>query len=90
MALPDSFQRCGARFVSQGFSDAFMLRLLEALAIAVAATAVFAGVVVGVATRLADWREPEGEAEFEEVVMRSERRMRCAAQPSRGFGMIPV
>jgi predicted Zn-dependent protease with MMP-like domain len=59
--------------MSQGFSDSFALRLLEALAIGVAATAVFAGLIVGVATRLADWREPEGEAEFEQVVMRSER-----------------
>ena len=59
--------------VGEGFSASFPLRLLEALAIAVAATAIFAGLVVGVATRLADWREPEGEAEFEQVVMRSER-----------------
>ena len=59
--------------MSQGFSDSFALRLLEALAIGVAATAAFAGLIVGVATRLADWREPEGEAEFEQVVMRSER-----------------
>jgi predicted Zn-dependent protease with MMP-like domain len=59
--------------MSEGFSDSFALRLLEALAMGVAATAVFAGLIVGVATRLADWREPEGEAEFEQVVMRSER-----------------
>src|SRR3954451_3470692 len=59
--------------VSDGFSTSFPMRLMEAGAIAVAATAVFAGVVVGIATRLADWREPEGEAEFEQVVERSER-----------------
>jgi predicted Zn-dependent protease with MMP-like domain len=70
----------------QGFSTSFPMRLLEALAIAVAATAVFAGIVVGVSTRLADWREPEGEAEFEQVVMRSERLAAegLAAEPDEG------
>jgi predicted Zn-dependent protease with MMP-like domain len=72
--------------VSEGFSDQFAMRLLEALAIGVAATAVFAGLVVGVSTRLADWRDPEGEAEFEEVVMRSERLAAegLAAEPDEG------
>jgi predicted Zn-dependent protease with MMP-like domain len=72
--------------VGQGFSTSFPMRLLEALAIAVAATAVFAGIVVGVSTRLADWREPEGEAEFEQVVMRSERLAAegLAAEPDEG------
>jgi predicted Zn-dependent protease with MMP-like domain len=59
--------------VMQGFSQSFPLRLLEAGAVGVAATAVFGGIIVGVMSRLADWREPEGEAEFEQVVLRSER-----------------
>jgi len=68
---------------TDGFSTSFPMRLIEALAIAAAATAVFAGLVVAVATRLADWREPEGEAEFEQVVVRSERLARegLAAEP---------
>src|SRR4051812_42956296 len=72
--------------IGQGFSTSFPLRLLEALAIAVAATAAFAGLVVGVSTHLADWREPEGEAEFEKVVMRSERLAAegLAAEPDEG------
>jgi predicted Zn-dependent protease with MMP-like domain len=57
----------------QGFSESFPLRLLEAGAVAVAATAIFGGIIVGVMSWLADWREPEGEAEFEEVVLRTER-----------------
>src|SRR3954466_3419754 len=77
--------------VGQGFSESFPLRLLGALAIAVAATAVFAGLVVGVSTRLADWREPEGEAEFEQVVMRSERLAAegLAAEPDEGEFLEP-
>jgi len=77
--------------LGQGFSTSFPLRLLEALAIAIAATAIFAGVVVGVATRLADWREPEGEAEFEQVVRRSERLAAegLAAEPDEGDFLEP-
>src|SRR3954452_1392724 len=59
--------------MGEGFSSSFPLRLMEAVAMDVAAVAGIAGLVVGVSTRLADWREPEGEAEFEQVVMRSER-----------------
>jgi predicted Zn-dependent protease with MMP-like domain len=68
---------------ADGFSTSFPLRLVEAIAIAGAATALFAGLVVAVASRLADWREPEGEAEFEQVVVRSERLARegLAADP---------
>src|SRR3954447_9678249 len=75
----------------EGVSDSFALRVLEALAIAVAATAVFAGLVVGVSTRLADWRQPEGEAEFEQVVMRSERLAAegLAAEPDEGEFLEP-
>jgi predicted Zn-dependent protease with MMP-like domain len=57
----------------QGFSESFALRLLQAAAVAVSATAVFGGLIVLVMSRLADWREPEGEAEFEQIVRRSER-----------------
>src|SRR4051812_37739397 len=66
-----------------GFSPSFPLRLLESAAIAVAATALFGLLIVGVMGRLADYREPEGEAEFEQVVRRSERlaRQGVAADP---------
>ena len=67
----------------QGFSPAFPMRLVEALGIAIVATAAFAGLVVAVASRLADWREPASEVEFEQVVRRSERLARdgLAAEP---------
>src|SRR3954454_6413053 len=69
--------------VGEGFSTSFPLRLLEAVGIAVVATAAFGALVVLVATRLADWRDPESEAEFEQVVRRSERLARdgVAADP---------
>jgi len=67
----------------EGFSPAFPLRLAEAIAIAVVATVAFGTLVVLVATRLADWRDPASEADFERVVRRSERLARdgLAAEP---------
>jgi predicted Zn-dependent protease with MMP-like domain len=72
--------------VGQGFSAAFPVRLVEAAAIAVVATVAFGAVVVLVASRLADWRDPESEADFERLVRRSERLARegLAAEPEEG------
>jgi len=72
--------------VGEGFSPSFPLRLVEAAGIAVVATAAFGALVVLVASRLADWREPASEAEFERVVQRSERLARdgVAADPEEG------
>src|SRR5947208_6047717 len=69
--------------LGEGFSAAFPLRLTEAVAIAVVATVAFGALVVLVASRLADWRDPASEAEFEQVVRRSERLARdgLAADP---------
>jgi predicted Zn-dependent protease with MMP-like domain len=69
--------------VGEGFSAAFPIRLAEAAAIAIVATVAFGAVVVLVASRLADWRDPESEVEFERLVRRSERLARegLAADP---------
>ena len=69
--------------VGEGFSSAFPVRLLEAIAIAVVATVAFGALIVLVATRLADWRDPASEADFERLVRRSERLARegLAADP---------
>jgi predicted Zn-dependent protease with MMP-like domain len=69
--------------VGEGFSTSFPLRLVEAAGIVVVAIVAFAGLVVAVASRLADWREPTSEEEFEKVVRRSERLARegLAAEP---------
>jgi predicted Zn-dependent protease with MMP-like domain len=69
--------------VGQGFSSSFPLRLIEAAGMFVVASALFGVLVVAVASRLADWREPASEADFERVVRRTERLARdgVAAEP---------
>ncbi|UGS34894.1 metallopeptidase family protein [Capillimicrobium parvum] len=59
--------------LAQGMSPSLPIRLLEAAGIAVVAIAVLGGVVTFVMGRLADWQNPQSEAEFEQVVRRSER-----------------
>jgi predicted Zn-dependent protease with MMP-like domain len=67
----------------QGFSSSFPLKLLETLAVVVLGLAVLGGLAMVALFRLADWREPESEADFERVVLRSERLARegLAAEP---------
>jgi predicted Zn-dependent protease with MMP-like domain len=59
--------------VAQGFSSIGPVRALEDIALGVIAVAVLMGSVAFVAVHLADWREPESESEFEELVRHSER-----------------
>jgi predicted Zn-dependent protease with MMP-like domain len=56
-----------------GFSVSYPLRLLQKLAVTGAAVIVLGGIVVAIATRLAGWRQPATEAEFDALVERSER-----------------
>jgi predicted Zn-dependent protease with MMP-like domain len=72
--------------VGEGFSTSFLIRLAEAMAVAVVGTVAFGALVVLVASRLADWRDPASEEEFEQVVRRSERLARegLAADPDEG------
>jgi predicted Zn-dependent protease with MMP-like domain len=69
-----------------GLSASFPLRIVQTLAIAALAIAVLGGIVGGVTGRLADYRDPEDEAEFERLVQRSERLARedLAAEPDEG------
>ena len=69
--------------LAQGLSPSLPIRLLEAAGIAVVAIAVLGAVVTVVLGRLADWQNPASEAEFEQVVRRSERLARegLAAEP---------
>jgi predicted Zn-dependent protease with MMP-like domain len=69
--------------LAQGMSASLPLRLLQAAGIAVVAIAILGGVVTFVMGRLADWQNPESEAEVEQVVRRSERLARdgLAAEP---------
>lgn len=58
--------------VGQGLSTVGLLRALEEIVLALAGLAVLAGVAALVAVKLADWRNPESESDFEELVRHSE------------------
>jgi predicted Zn-dependent protease with MMP-like domain len=55
-----------------GFSDYFPLRLLQGLAVFAAGAVILGGAVVFALVRLAGWREPESEEDFEAIVVRAE------------------
>jgi predicted Zn-dependent protease with MMP-like domain len=59
--------------VGQGFSSIGVVRALEDVALGVIVAIVLMGSVAFVAVRLAGWRNPESESEFEEIVRYSER-----------------
>jgi len=56
-----------------GFSDSWIVRLLQGIAVFGLGTVIVGGAVTFALIRLADWRDPESEAEFEALVQRSER-----------------
>jgi predicted Zn-dependent protease with MMP-like domain len=57
----------------QGFSANGLVRAVETIAVVVTVFSVIGGLFVAIGLRMADWRDPEDEEEFEEVVKRSER-----------------
>jgi predicted Zn-dependent protease with MMP-like domain len=69
--------------VGQGFSTVGAVRVVEDVALGVVLMAVVVGCAAFVAVRLADWRDPESEREFEKLVVRSEELARegLAADP---------
>jgi predicted Zn-dependent protease with MMP-like domain len=58
--------------VGQGFSTIGAVRALEDIAFGVIAAAALMGGAAFVAVRLANWRDPESEVEFDELIRRSE------------------
>jgi predicted Zn-dependent protease with MMP-like domain len=62
----------GAVSVVTGFSDSPPVRLLQGIAIFGAGVAIIGSVVVLTMTRMADWRDPASEEEFEAIVQRAE------------------
>ncbi len=56
-----------------GFSDSFPVRLIQGLAVFAAGAVIIGGTVVLVLIRLANWRDPESEEDFEALVQRAER-----------------
>src|SRR5579862_9415215 len=58
--------------VGQGFSSIGVVRALEDIALGVIVAAALMGSVAFVAVRMAGWRNPESESEFDEIVRHSE------------------
>jgi predicted Zn-dependent protease with MMP-like domain len=69
--------------VAQGFSTVGAVRALEDIALGLIAAAVLMGAAAFVAVRLAGWRDPESETEFDELIRHSEELARegLAADP---------
>jgi predicted Zn-dependent protease with MMP-like domain len=69
--------------VLDGFHDSYPLRLLETLALVIVGGAVIGGGMMAIGLRMADWRDPESEREFDRIVERSERLARdgTSAEP---------
>jgi predicted Zn-dependent protease with MMP-like domain len=69
--------------VGQGFSTIGAVRALEDVVLGVIVATALMGAVALVAVRLAGWRDPESETEFDEIVRQSERLARegLAANP---------
>jgi predicted Zn-dependent protease with MMP-like domain len=62
----------GAVSLIAGFSDSFPLRVLQGLAVFGAGAVIVGGAVLLVMIRLAGWRDPESEEDFEALVQRAE------------------
>jgi predicted Zn-dependent protease with MMP-like domain len=69
--------------VGQGFSSIGAVRAVEDIALGVVAAAALMGVAAFVAVRMAGWRDPESESEFDAIVRHAERLARegLAATP---------
>jgi predicted Zn-dependent protease with MMP-like domain len=72
--------------LQNGFSTIGMLRFVEVIGVLIVAAAALLGAMAIVGVRLAGWKEPESEEEFERVVLRAERLARegTAAEPTEG------
>jgi predicted Zn-dependent protease with MMP-like domain len=62
--------------IGQGFSSVGAVRALEDVALGVIVAAVLMGAVAFVAVRMAGWRDPESETEFDEIIRHSEQLVR--------------
>jgi predicted Zn-dependent protease with MMP-like domain len=58
--------------VGAGFSSDGAVRTVEDLALGIAAIAILTAIAATIAVRLAGWRNPESEEDFEEIVRRAE------------------
>ena len=58
--------------VALGYSDGWLMGAVQRLSVFAAGAVVIGGGAVWIAVRLADWRQPASEAEFDAIVRRSE------------------
>ena len=72
--------------IGQGLSESGPLKVIEEMALGIVVIAALTGVAAWAAVRLAGWRDPESEVEFEELVKESERLAAegLAAEPGEG------
>jgi len=63
----------GAVSLIAGYNGSFAVRLLQGLAVFAAGAVIVGGAVVLALVRLAGWRDPESETDFEALVQRTER-----------------
>jgi predicted Zn-dependent protease with MMP-like domain len=63
----------GAVSLLAGFSESVPVRLLQGFAVFAAGAVIIGGTIVLVMIRLAGWRDPESEQDFEALVQRAER-----------------
>src|SRR5919108_5860831 len=70
--------------LTQGFSSSYPLRVVEGVALFGAGAVVLGFPLVWLALRMAGWRDPSSEHEFERIVQRSERLARhgLAVEPA--------
>jgi predicted Zn-dependent protease with MMP-like domain len=68
--------------VGQGFSSIGAVRAAEDIALGVVAAAALMGVAAFVAVRLAGWRDPESETEFDAIVRHAEQLAREGLAPT--------
>jgi predicted Zn-dependent protease with MMP-like domain len=66
-----------------GFHSSYPIRLLQTLALVVLGGGIIGGAMMAIGLRLADWRDPESEQDFDRIVERSERLARegTSAEP---------
>src|SRR3974390_570326 len=63
----------GVTTLLTGFSGSWLVKLLQGVAIFGLGAVILGGAVALALVRLADWRDPESEADFEAIVLRAER-----------------
>jgi predicted Zn-dependent protease with MMP-like domain len=74
----------GAVALADGFSESFPVRLLQGVGLLLGGGTVLAVLASLAVARMADWRTPASEAEFEQLVRRSERLARDDLAPEPG------